>query len=137
MNLSQTAEYALRAAVCLAQAKPSQVLPAKTITEQTGVPPAYLSKLLRRMVVNGILVAQKGHGGGFKLARPALEISFYDVLDAVECLLEPDRCVFGLDKCNVDAPCALHDAWSGLNSSIVAWSKQHTLGGVKKLHKLS
>ena len=49
----------------------------------TGIPAPYLSKILPRLVLAGLLDSQKGQGGGFSLSRPAAEIPFIDILNAV------------------------------------------------------
>ena len=63
---SQTVEYALRAVVCLAGKAPSSQT-TEQIAEQTRVPQAYLSKVLQNLRQGGIVVSQRGIGGGIKL----------------------------------------------------------------------
>lgn len=64
-----------------------------------GVPVDYLAKLFSRLSRAGLVVATEGAGGGFALARPAEEISFLDVVVAIdgekplfECREIRDRC---------------------------------------------
>lgn len=129
MFMTQTAEYALRAAMALAQLPEGHLLAATQLADRTGVPLPYLSKLLRKLVVAGLLHAQKGHHGGFRLARPASSITFADVLDAVGCPIQPDHCAFGAPQCSVHAPCPLHEPWKRLTAAASTWAVQHTLGG--------
>ena len=70
-------------------------VPARDLSEQTGIPAHYLSKILRRLVLAGLLASQKGQGGGFVLARPPAEIRFLDILAAVDVLPPAGRCAFG------------------------------------------
>jgi acyl-CoA dehydrogenase len=72
MLLSQTVEYALRAAVCLAGRDEGQTTP--EIAETTKVPPSYLSKVLQGLARAGIVEGKRGVGGGFKLAMSNLDI---------------------------------------------------------------
>jgi Rrf2 family protein len=87
------------------------------LAERTGVPEAYLAKILRRLVACGLLHGQKGHHGGFKLARSAERIRFLDVLRALDALPSPNQCAFGWARCNASKPCPLHPAWSELNDA--------------------
>ncbi|MFO0570517.1 MAG: Rrf2 family transcriptional regulator [Polyangiaceae bacterium] len=128
--LSQTAEYALRAMTRLAQPGDTQALRATEISADTRVPVHYLSKVLRRLVGAGLLVSQKGHGGGFTLARPAAEIRFADVLEAMGEAPATGRCAFGWGNCDSRNPCPLHPAWTVLNDALQAWAGKTTLADV-------
>jgi Rrf2 family protein len=76
-------EYALH---CLLWLAPSRDTPASSrdLGELTGVSPALVAKILPRLEKAGILVSHGGIAGGYRLARPAGEISVLDVVDAVE-----------------------------------------------------
>lgn len=128
--LSQTAEYALRATAWLAVHTPRDPVRARDLSEGSGIPPHYLSKILRRLVLAGLLESQKGHGGGFILARPPSEIRFQDVLAAVDAYPAPDRCAFGWGACNPDDPCPLHESWSRLGGSFRDWAASTSLADV-------
>lgn len=93
--LSQTVEYALRAMVHLAALKPEASLNSESIAEQTKVPQGYLSKILRDLVVAGLVVSQRGPNGGFSLARPPDRIAMLDVISAVEPLKRITKCPLG------------------------------------------
>jgi Rrf2 family protein len=102
--LSQTAEYALRAMAWLASTSPEAPVRARDLSEGTQIPAQYLAKILRRLVVSGVLESRKGHGGGFSLARPADQISFRDVLLAVDAYPAEERCAFGWGECDALTP---------------------------------
>lgn len=128
--LSQTAEYAFRAMACLAQDRPVPGLRAQDLSELTEVPVHYLSKVLRKLVAAGLLVSQKGHHGGFVLARPARQIRFAEILAAVGEAPAPGRCAFGWGNCDVRNPCPLHPAWMALTNSLQGWANSMTLADV-------
>jgi Rrf2 family protein len=80
---SQTAEYALRAVVALADS-PEGPLTTHQIAERTKVPANYLAKVLQSLSRAGIVSSQRGLGGGSVLARPAAQISVYEVIESVD-----------------------------------------------------
>jgi Rrf2 family protein len=125
--LTQTAEYALRALALLARLPRGESLRAADLAAETGVPPHYLSKVLRRMSVAGILEAQKGHRGGFALARRPRDVQFAEVLEALGAGPDRDRCAFGWGKCSEAEPCPLHPAWSRLVEAFERWTTTSTL----------
>ena len=128
--LTTTAEYALRAMAELATGRRAEVVTASDLSARTGVPEAYLSKVLRRLVSHGLLHGTKGHGGGFMLARPASRIRFIDVLEAVDSMPSANRCVFGRPRCSDSNPCLLHPAWSKMKDAFVQWARTTTLAEV-------
>lgn len=130
MFLSQTSEYALRAMAWLATAPPDAQVRAKDLSVGTGIPPHYLSKILRRLVLAELLVSQKGHGGGFTLARPPDQVRFLDILAAVDAYPTEERCAFGWGECNEANPCPLHKTWSELQAAIYEWADSTTLASI-------
>jgi Rrf2 family protein len=130
MLLSQTSEYALRAMSWLAAAPPGVPVRARDLSEGSGIPPHYLSKVLRRLVLADLLVSQKGQGGGFVLSRQPEEIRFLDVLAAVDAYPAEGRCAFGWGACNQTNPCPLHETWSELNDLVRHWASTTTLADV-------
>ena len=90
MHLSATAEYALRAMTYLATLPAGASARASDLEAATHASAPYLTKVLRRLVVAGLLVSQKGHHGGFSLAKPPARIRFLDVLEAVREAVEPE-----------------------------------------------
>lgn len=81
--ISQTVEYALRAVVSIAE-HPDEAMRTRYISELTKVPVDYLFKVLRSLAAKGVLKSVRGVGGGFKLARPAAQISVLDVVNAID-----------------------------------------------------
>lgn len=81
--ISQTAEYALRATVCLARDVDSRMTRPE-IAALTGLPPGYLSKVMQELAKAGVVDSQRGCSGGFKLARPPDEISLLEIVNAVD-----------------------------------------------------
>jgi Rrf2 family iron-sulfur cluster assembly transcriptional regulator len=109
---------------------------AADLSKITGIPSHYLSKVLRRLVLAGLLTSQKGQGGGFELARAPERISFMDILTAVDAYPTEGRCAFGWDICDESQPCPLHGAWSELNDHLRRWATGTTLAEVEKANSL-
>jgi Rrf2 family protein len=91
---SQTVEYALRAVVHLASLDGKPVN-SESIAAATRVPQGYLSKVMRDLVVAGIVLSQRGPRGGFTLARDAQRISILEVVNAVDPIHRIRRCPLG------------------------------------------
>lgn len=126
----RTVQYALRLASYIAIHSSERELRGAEIAEATGVPPAYASKILRKLVNAGILTGAKGHGGGFSLARSPAKIRFAEVLESAAGGVLPTGCVFGLTACSERQPCALHFQWTKLRSEVASWAETTTLEDV-------
>lgn len=133
MHLSATAEYALRAMSYLATLPAGASARATDLEQATHASAPYLAKVLRKLVVAGLLVSQKGHHGGFSLARPPARIRFLDVLEAVGHTPDPTRCAFGWGECDPRAPCPLHESWSRLTATFREWATSTTLSDVRAM----
>jgi Rrf2 family protein len=130
MFISQTAEYAIRAMSAIATLPEETRIRSTDLGQGTGIPAPYLSKILRRLVLAGLLFSQKGQGGGFSLARPAGQISFIDILNAVDAFPTDGRCAFGWGNCDQLSPCPLHNSWSRLNHQLRDWATDTNLAEV-------
>jgi Rrf2 family protein len=84
MRISAKADYAVRAAVELAAASDEKPVKAERIATAQGVPLNFLENILGELRHAGIVRSHRGADGGFRLARPAGEISIADVIRAVE-----------------------------------------------------
>lgn len=93
--ISQTAEYALRAAVFLAS-RPGESLTAREVAEATHVPLAYLSKVMQSLVRAGLVTSQRGLHGGFLLMRDCATLTVLDIVNAVDPLPRITECPLGI-----------------------------------------
>jgi Rrf2 family protein len=103
--ISQTAEYALRAIVFLAdhgEARTTQEIAAATL-----VPPSYLSKVMQALSRARVVRSQRGLHGGFTLARAPDEMSVWDVIQVVDPIQRIQSCPLGL-KAHGRKLCPLH-----------------------------
>ncbi|MCW8131844.1 MAG: Rrf2 family transcriptional regulator [Planctomycetota bacterium] len=92
---SQTAEYAMRAVVYLAEFD-GKLHVTQDIAAATKVPAGYLAKVLQALSRAGLVSGSRGLHGGFRLARDPGKITLFDVLNAVEPLPRIERCPLGL-----------------------------------------
>ena len=82
MELPQTVEWALHCCWLLAQTDGSPV-PRRRLAEFFDLPEPYLAKLLKALVAAEVLTSVPGVNGGYRLARPAGQVTVLDVVRAV------------------------------------------------------
>ncbi len=130
MRLTQTARYALRAMAYMSTIRDELPIRVKDLSEATGIPGPYLSKIMRHLVTAGLLNSQKSRSGGFIFSKPLSKIRFIDVLNAVSIEINPDECVFGWGVCVEDNPCPVHFFWSDFKEHFVQSVEKYTLADV-------
>lgn len=101
--ISQTAEYALRAAVYLAEQKEPQTT--AQIAEVTQVPVGYLAKVMQILSRARIVKAQRGKQGGFTLWHEPKSLTVLTIVNAVDPVRRFHECPLGLHGINL---CPLH-----------------------------
>ena len=85
-------EWGLHCCTLLALLPGDAALPAARLAEFHGVPAAYLAKHLQALSRAGIVEAVAGPRGGYRLARPAADVTLLDVVEAVEGVAPAFRC---------------------------------------------
>lgn len=84
MRISEGVEWGIHCTTVLALVPPPTALPAARLAEYHGVPPAYLAKHLQALSRAGIVESVAGPKGGYRLARPAAEITMLEVVVAID-----------------------------------------------------
>ena len=92
MKLSTKGRYGLRALIDLALYSESEAVSIQSIATRQNILDSYLEQLVRKLKSAGLVVSVRGAQGGYKLARPAGEISVGDVLRALEGSLDAVTC---------------------------------------------
>jgi Rrf2 family protein len=106
MRLTHLADYAVVMMTAAARREPSARLSATELADETGVPLPTAQKLMQKLAAHGLLVGQRGSGGGYALARPVTEISLADIVEAVEGPIVMTMCADGVNhECLLDAHC--------------------------------
>jgi len=122
MNVGRRVEYAVRALCYLAAQPGGRAVPRTEIESHQGIPPHFLSKILRTLVAAGLLKSAPGVRGGFRLARPAAEISFRSIYEAIQGRLSFTECARrGADSCDFVAVCTQREIWLGAQRALAEY----------------
>ncbi|OXM70710.1 MULTISPECIES: RrF2 family transcriptional regulator [Amycolatopsis] len=92
MKLPSSTEWVLHCATTLAQLEPGRTASTAQLAEYFDLPAPYLAKQLKALVRAGVLTATTGPRGGFRLARPAAEITLLEIVEAVDGASAPYEC---------------------------------------------
>ena len=92
MRIGEGVEWGVHCAVLLAALPPLANLPGKALAEFHGVSETYLFKQLQALTAAGLLDSVPGPKGGYRLGRPADQISVLDLVQAIEGTESAFRC---------------------------------------------
>lgn len=106
MKMSKGVEWAVHAAALMAVLPEGAGLSSEALARYHDVPPAYMAKQLQALSRAGLVVAERGARGGYRLSRPGAEISLLDLWLAVEGTGPAFRC----SEIRQNGPCGLSQA---------------------------
>jgi Rrf2 family protein len=117
MRVSAKVDYALRALAELAASPPGTVKAERLATAQE-IPLKFLENILLELRRAEIVASQRGADGGYRLAKPAGEVSLADVIRAVEGPIATVRGARPEDTAYTGAATGLRDVWIELRTSM-------------------
>lgn len=120
MKLSTKGRYGLRALIDLGLYSENETVSIASIAARQNISESYLEQLIAKLRKAGLVTSVRGAGGGYKLAKPAAEISVGDILRALEGSLDPVECP-GLKEessCGGSQFCVTKYVWQRINDSI-------------------
>ena len=135
MQLSTKGRYAVMAMVDLAKrGEASAAMPLMEIAEGQNLPMSYLEQLFMKLRRAGLVTAARGPRGGYRLARPATDISIAEIMLAADESVRMTRCSDeGTELCLGTRRCETHDLWQALGDHIGGFlsviTLQHVLDG--------
>lgn len=99
--LSMKAKYALRALMVMARHE-QEMLQSRRISEEADVPRKFLENILLELKTHGIVESKRGIFGGYKLAKPAMQIMAGTLIRILDGPLAPVRCasITAYQKCD-------------------------------------
>ncbi len=114
MKIGKGVEWAAHTCALLAVVPPGCALSKEALAEFLEVPPAYLAKHLQALSRAGIVTAQRGAAGGYRLARLPETVTLWDITAAVEGTAPSFRCTevrrngpCGASKAECSGPCVI------------------------------
>jgi FeS assembly SUF system regulator len=121
LRMSKLADYAF---VILAQMtqRPEENWSASNLANETTLPLPTVAKLMKLLARSGIVVAQRGASGGYRLAHPVPEISITNIIEAVDGPIALTECAGKVKGqgcgCAVQSDCPVRDSWDRINSAV-------------------
>ena len=100
---------------------------AREMAEATLLPYPAVSKILKTLAQEELLVSQRGAKGGYSLAKAPAEIRVTDIVEALEGPIALMACTAGPGHCEQEATCRIRDPWMQINQAVRATLERITL----------
>jgi Rrf2 family iron-sulfur cluster assembly transcriptional regulator len=130
--IRQDTEYAMRALVYLALNNKGKHVAAKELAKGQDLPQDFTYKILRKLTRSGLTTCHMGHNGGFKLARSPKEITFLQVVTAIQGPVMIKKCCLDLKSCPRMSICEFSAKLMELQDNLVRSFNGITLADVVK-----
>jgi Rrf2 family cysteine metabolism transcriptional repressor len=126
MLFSTKAEYGVRLMVELGRQTGSQPVALSAVAEVENLPLSYLEHLVAKLRQAGLVTSTRGAHGGYRLARPAGEITMDEVVEALEGQIAPMECFHSTPEGKVqcshefdgDHACATKLLWTRVQGGV-------------------
>ncbi|MBI1909207.1 MAG: Rrf2 family transcriptional regulator [Deltaproteobacteria bacterium] len=110
MRVTREGDYGLRAVVYLATTA-GRTVSAAEISKKQEIPPKFLVRIMPKLVRKGVVVSVYGSKGGYRLSRQPAQISFLEVLEAIEGPLVMNECLGEKCDCLHEHLCTMKNVW--------------------------
>lgn len=128
MQITRAADYAVRVMVHLACRPEGEKVPLAALARATAVSGSFLSKVLQRLVHNGMVSSHRGTGGGFCLKKPPAKTTLLEVIEAIEGPLELNVYLGSSPGCDRQGCCGTHSVWQQAQEALSDVLRRPTIG---------
>ena len=118
-ELTKRADYAVRSVLALARVPDGARRSARHLATEQNIPTRFLPQVMRDLVTAGIVEGTVGRSGGYRLARPASEISLLEVVEAIEGDGRRRDCVLRNAPCGLSGTCDVHAVFEAAQTDVL------------------
>lgn len=117
LRISKLTDYATVILAAISEQE-GALASASGLAERTGIGLPTVSKLLKELQRAGLVRSTRGARGGYRLARPAREITAAQIIDAVEGPVALTECASDHGQCDLEASCRVGHSWQQVSLAI-------------------
>jgi len=132
LKFSTRARYGMRAMLDLAVNGEGELVLLKEIAERQGISKRYLEHMMTLLRNKGLVVAERGARGGYRLARRPEEIRLDEIFTALEGEIAPVECVRDASICDRAGGCVVRDLWCDMTRAMKGVLAGETLADLRR-----
>jgi len=123
-------DYGLIALKHIASLPEGGLANAREIAARFSLPPNLLAKILQNLAQSGIIEAQKGSGGGYRMARSPADITLAQIFESIEGPVHMVMCTSNDGCCSIEDRCTVKNGLTSLELKFYEFFDQVTLADV-------
>lgn len=128
IRLTKQTDYALVLLTHMARGKGETPHTARDLAVDTHIPLPMVSKILKALGREGLLASTRGVHGGYRLARPAEEITAAEVIGLMEGPIGLTECTMHTDTtCSIESFCPVSTTLQRINQAVIVALKDLSL----------
>lgn len=117
-RISRLTDYGIVLLALLARDRHGAAHNARELAAASNLPLPVVSKILKQLTHQGLLVSQRGAKGGYGLAREPRHISVSEIIAALEGPIALTECTLGPGHCDQESVCGMRSPWQRINQAI-------------------
>jgi FeS assembly SUF system regulator len=120
IRLSRLTDYAVALLSHMGKEGDKDLWAATDLTEKSGLPLPTVAKIMKMLAKSGLITAQRGAAGGYKLARAQKDISVAEIIEVMDGPIAITDCSKGSARtgCSIQSICPMNDGWNKVNSAL-------------------
>jgi len=131
LRVGKMTDYGIVLMTCLARKDHTEMVAARDLATDMGLPQPTVSKLLKMLTQNKLLTSTRGVSGGYALARKPEDINLVEMIEAIEGPMSLTDCSSGgTCECDIQPACGLKTNWNYINQQLLSTLRGITLRGM-------
>lgn len=132
--LSKACTYGIKAMICIAvNSNSGEKISLREVAHTIESPEAFTSKILQRLVREGLVLSTKGVSGGYSLKSDINDpLTLWDVVRVIDGEEIRTDCVLGIAQCSNESPCPVHFKYKGIREAIMELMKSTQIDEMSK-----
>ena len=114
-RLSKTTDYGIVLMAQLASSPDRAPQNARELAHSADLPIPMVSKILKALAREGLLVSQRGSKGGYQLARPPEALTVSEMIRVLEGPVALTDCAIGPALCSHESLCSVREPWQRIS----------------------
>ena len=117
IKLSRLTDYGMLILAQMAE-NPERLFTSTELAGDTRIAATTVSKLLKVLATNGILLSFRGKQGGYRLAKRPADIQLTSIIEAFEGPMAMTECAKANSHCGIEGHCTTKHHWQRINQVI-------------------
>lgn len=131
LQIPRKVDYGLRAVIYLSNQDLGRYCSIAEIAQRQLIPQKFLEKILQDLIRGGLVKSKRGPEGGYVLAKPPREISFQDVVEALDGPIAVNVCLDQSSNCGHLPRCTMTGVWSEIQRKVTEVFTQTNLADLQ------